>query len=565
MASLPTPAPAPPPNTVITDLHTSQSFNDDATRTDVAFNLTSKTTISAHAASTPLTVSYDAASNSYLVSGGGVTDMFGTGDKQAAGNVGETKYTHRDASGSSYLTLATTPYTASASNRYVALGYYQHNAVSGDRQDTIFTAFIYGFDTPASGVPRSGSATFATDVFGLESFPGAEPDVFQGHGRFDVDFVNGQFSTTTSLTRTGLISGQGVVGGGIDLTGGGKLAAANGTFSGDVVYSGGPHQISGQLSGRFFGPNGEEIGASFSGAASDGSAFNGSLTAQRDTTLTATNISFARLVTPQLFYADDTTLTVRLPTNGGPAQVSDYPGVLGSGVSRSQFNDKTSGNVSFGPPTSNLAGGDYTVTSQVAGDANFTSYAQKFGDQQTRLELYKTGSDNKELALTYASFGRYSTAITTDPFQSEIDRVFFVYGFNSPSGLFANRTGTASYAGVVYGAGADTTGSIYDVTGSSRLSVDFGSQTLSGSLALKGANARGSVDYGAYDFSGNLFTYSSSGTASISRGGGASIGAMLVNFYGPSADEAGGLFRLRVPDGVGANTLITGATVAKKQ
>lgn len=567
IASTPPPTPTPTPtNTAITDLRVSQSFVNDATRTDVSFNTTSRATISGRAASTPLTVSYDASSKSYAITGGGVTDTFTSADQQSGTATGETRYVRRIGDVSTYLTLVTTPYYGNTSNRYVGMGYAQRNTRPGERQDTAFTTFTYGLDTPASGVPRTGAGTFATDVFGLASVPGAEPDVFQGRGRFDVDFVNGLFSTTTSVTRTGLISGNSTVGGGLDLTGGGRLSAANGTFSGDVVYSSLGRQIGGQLNGRFYGPNADEIGATFSGSASDGSAFNGALTGQRDTTLQAVNTSFARLVTSQLFYADTTTLTVRTPrTGGGTPNVSDYPGLLGPAVSRSQFTDKTSGNVTFSPPSSNMAGGDYTVTSIVAGDPNFTSYARTIAGQSTQLQLYKTGSDNRELALTYASFGRYSTSIADDSFYAEVDRSFFVYGFKTPSGLFANRTGTASYAGVAYGAGADAKGTFYDVTGTAKMSVDFGAQSLSGNLALAGSNGATRIDYGAFGFAGKLNSYASSGNADIKGNAGTSIGSMLVNFYGPSASEAAGVFRLRVPDGVGAGTLINGAMVAKTQ
>lgn len=560
-----TPTPAPTAtNSAITDLRASQSFANDAAKTEVSFNKVSDTTIVSRAASLPLTVSYDAPSNSYTVAGGGFSETFATADKQASQTTGETSYLRRNGNESSYLTLVTLPFSSQTSNKYVGLGYLQRNMSTTERQDTDFVAFTYGLDTPASGVPRAGTGTFSTDVFGLSSVPGTEPETFQGSGRFDVDFINGLFSTVTSVTKQGLISGKGEVGGGIDLTGGGRLSASNGTFSGDIVYSAGGPQIGGQLAGRFYGPNADEIGASFSGSASDGSSFTGALTGQRDTTLAAANISFARMVTQQLFYADATTLTVRTARGDGAVSVSDYPGSLGSAVSRGYLNDKTSGNVAFGAPSSNLASGDYTVTSIVNGDPNFTSYARTIADQPTRLELYKTGADNKELALTYASFGRYSTSIESDPFSAEADRLFFVYGFTTPSGLFANRTGSASYSGVAYGAGADATGSFYDVTGSTKMTVDFGSQSLSGSLALMGRNGANAVDYGAFGFAGKLFSYSSSATADIKRNDTA-IGSLLVNFYGPSANEAAGIFRLRVPDGVGANTLINGAMVAKQQ
>lgn len=561
-----TPAPAPAStNTTITDLQASQSFANDATQSDVSFNTVSNTTISGRAASTPLTVRYDAASGSYTISGGSFSETFGAADKQATSAPGETRYVRTNGNESSRLTLVTTPYNGSISNRYVGMGYLQRNVRSDGRQDTRYTAFTYGLDTPASGMPRTGTGSFATDVLGLSSVPGEEPESFQGRGRFDVDFINGIFSTSTSVVRTGLVSGKGAVGGGIDLVGGGRLAATDGTFGGDIVYSSGSRQIGGKLAGRFYGPNASELGASFSGSASDGSAFNGAMTGQSDTSLNAVNLSLARLVTPQLFYADTTTLTVRAPRNGTAPYVSDYPGSIGYGVSRSQFTDKTSGNVSYGPPTSGIAGGDYTVTSIVDGNANFTTYARTIADQPTRLELYKTGSDNRELALTYASFGKQTSFRNDDPFATDTNRSFFIYGFATPSGLFANRTGTASYAGVAYGAAADQQGTFYDVTGTSRLNVDFGSQSMSGALALTGRNGSTPIEFGSFDFGGKIFSYSSSGVADIRRGSGQSIGAMLVNFYGPAADEAAGIFRLRIPDGVGANMIVNGAMVAKKQ
>ena len=380
IASTPAPTPAPTPSptptpasATIGNLRANQTFTADAAQTDASFNLTSSTTIIAKPQATSLSVRYDATSNSYEISGSGRSETFTPADRQAGTVEGETRYVHRSDGNASYLTLVTTPYLGSTPNRYVGLGYYQRNAVASERQETGFATFIYGFDTPATGVPRSGSATFATDVFGLASTPGAEPDVFQGRGRFDVDFVNGLFSTSTYVTRTGLISGKGEVGGGLDLTGGGRLSVSTGAFGGDIVYSSGSQQIAGRLTGRFFGPNADELGASFSRSTSDGSAFNGALTAQRDTTLTATNISFARMVTPQLFYADTTTLTVRTPRNGGTPAISDYPGDLGRSVSRSTLEDKTSGNVRYGGPYSSIPGGDYTVTSIVSGDDNFTS------------------------------------------------------------------------------------------------------------------------------------------------------------------------------------------------
>jgi hypothetical protein len=204
------------------------------------------------------------------------------------------------------------------------------------------------------------------------------------------------------------------------------------------------------------------------------------------------------------------------------------------------------------------------VTSIVSGDTNFTTYQRDIVGQPTKLELYKTGSANRELALTYTSFGRYSTSGTTDPFvTSSSSRVFFSYGFATPNSIFSNRTGSASYSGIAYGAAATPTGALYDVTGTSQVAVDFTNMNVSGALALRTAVGAPAIDYGSFSFSGRLFAYPSQAVADIAGTGG--FGSLLLNFYGPSGEELAGPFRLRVPDGVNAGTLINGVLAAKKE
>lgn len=457
-----------------------------------------------------------------------------------------------------FLSLVTTPFTSSISNQFVGLGFLQRNSRQADRQDTTFTVFAFGLDTPATAVPRLGSGRFAVDVFGFETFPGAEPNAFQGRGRFDVDFVSGLFSTNTNFTVRGLVTGTEIFGGGLDLIGGGRLSSSDGRFSGDVVYR---NRLGGALSGRFFGANANEIGASFAGSSPDGSAFSGAFTGQRDASLNPANVSFSSLVTPQVFFADAATLNVSIPISGEPPRIFSQGGDLG--VNRSQLNDQTSGNLLYSPPSSGLPGGQYTVTSIVPGDTNFTTYQASFGGQPTRLELYKTGSANRELALTYASFGRYSTSNMTNPFFNVSDRVAFVYGFRTPGGLFNNRTGNASYAGVAYGSAANPQGAIFDVTGTTQVAVDFSAMRLSGSLALRTFGLATPINYGNFNFSGQILGFQSQGLAEIAGTGG--FGTVLLNFFGPSADEVAGPFRLRVPDGANVGTIITGVVAAKRQ
>ncbi|MFM6829134.1 MAG: hypothetical protein ACKOVA_02180 [Novosphingobium sp.] len=473
----PSPPPSPPPtpaNTLISDLKSSQAFPTQAGTTTTTFDLTKKTALSGQAAIAPATISYNAASNSYTVAVTGFTGQFSPTDRLPDRFSGEAQYRVSTGNGSNYLTLLTTPYMHSTPNKYVGLGYLQQNTITGDRQDTKFSTFAYGLDTPSGAVPRTGKATFAIDVFGLETIANIEPRIFQGLGRFDVDFAAGQFSTTTNLTNTGLITGQGVAGGGIELTGGGNLSASDGSFSGNVVYGSSGQRLSGSLNGRFYGPAADEVGATFAGSGANGSSFNGSFTGQRDSlTFSPVSISFASLIAQQRFVGDATTLIVRRPKPGASTtlQVLDSPSQLGTASSVAQIQYAPGDQISFGTPSSDMPSGTYTPAMIVAGDANFVTYQQDIVGQTTRLALYKTGSANTEVALTYASFGTYQTTATSDPLQTTANRVFFAYGFRTPFDALGNRTGTASYSGVAYGAAADATGAVSDVVGTPQFAV----------------------------------------------------------------------------------------------
>lgn len=504
-----------------------------------------------------MSVRFDAASSSYTISSAAFVESFGPADRLPDRTAGEFMFRRGTGDQTNFLSLVTTPFTPSVSNQFVGLGFLQRNSRQADCQDTTFTVFAFGLDTPATAVPRLGSGRFAVDVFGFETFPGAEPNAFQGRGRFDVDFISGLFSTNTNFTVRGLVTGREIFGGGLDLIGGGRLSSSDGRFLGDVVYR---NQLGGMLSGRFFGPNANEVGASFAGAGADGRAFSGAFTGQLDASLSPENVSFNTLVTSQNFFGNGTLLTVTVPINGDPPRLFETGA---DGSYRLSLADQTSGNLMFSAGRSDLPSGQYTVTSIVPGDANFTTYQTSFGGQPTRLELYKPGSANRELALTYASFGRYSTTDSTNPFFNVSHRVSFAYGFLTPSGLLFNRTGSATYTGVAYGSATNQTGMIFDVTGTSQVAVDFTAMRLSSALTLRSVGVSTPINFGSFNFAGQISPFQSSATAGLVGTGG--FGNLFLNFYGPSADEVAGPFRVSVGDGVNAGTLISGVVAAKRQ
>ncbi|MGN6278794.1 MAG: transferrin-binding protein-like solute binding protein [Sphingomonas sp.] len=552
----PTPSPTPG-DTTLGNLRQDHSFTADAATTNVSFNLTSKTTINGVGSPEALTVSYDAGTKSYTLSAQGRSETFAPADMTTT-QATDVRYAKLDGAQHDYLTLVTTPYTSATAPKYVGMGYWQQNNVQGTTQQTYFDAFTYGFQSAASAVPRSGNASFGVDAFGIATTPGYEPRSFEGHGTFDVDFLSGVFSTNTYLTEQGLITGDGVTGGGIQLTGAGHLSSGN-SFSGNILYGGFNASLGGTIAGHFYGPQAQELGASFSASNSDGSTVAGAMTGSLDPTNPAVNQTLTNMVTTQLFYTHEALLSVDyIP--GGTNQAWTYSMI-------SQFNDQTSGNFTYGPGMSNLVGGAWTTTAQVpSSDPNFVSYDKTFNGQEAHLDLYKPGPQNSELALTYLTFGRWQATEPNGGPNTQVDKVFFVYGLETPAGLLSARTGSGHYAGVVYGAGATNDGStLYDLSGTSKFDVDFSRQHYAGALAIKGAASGGGVtDFGQFAFDGNLAAYGAETTVDLMHGG-QNAGQLNTRFYGPDGEEIGGQFTASVVDGAGVGTQLAGVTVAKRQ
>lgn len=557
--------PPPPPssgNTSIHELKQSQTFAARTASSDFSVNPISGTAINGTTSSRTLTVSYNASSKSYTVSAAGRSQTFTPADIAAPTDDRADYYRKENGSTGDYLLLFKKAVAGSAATKHVGMGIWERNAPVSDEQiDVGIDAFVYGFDTPAAAAPRTGTASFDTSVYGLTTTPGYEPRVFYGTGQFEVDFGTGIFSTYTPLTEAESFSGEGTYGGGIELTGAGNLSSTDGTFSGLIHYGGANVKLAGSLSGRFYGPSAEELGAAFTASNSDGNTVVGAMTGWRDSSNPRVNFTLANLVKPERFYPRSASLEVW--TYDGGETVLSYASEISSSL-----NLQTSGNLEFHPGDSWLPGGAFTTTSIIPGaDPNFTVYEKTFDDRPVRLEMYKPGNENSELQLTYASFGRWSETFSPNPTHVDTTKLFFTYGLTTPNGILAARTGSAHYAGVVYGAGFNPdTREGYDISGASRFDVNFSRQSYSGALTLAGtATSGGKVDFGRYDFTGSVAADSYGSTAHLLQNG-QGAGQLTTRFYGPSGEEIAGEFTMIVPDGSrGAGTRIAGVTVAKRQ
>ncbi|MDO9487046.1 MAG: transferrin-binding protein-like solute binding protein [Sphingomonadaceae bacterium] len=551
-----TPAPAPA-NTSFNDRLVSQTFTVDGAASQATLDAAGGNVTFGRSAGTTVSVSYDAARNSYSVSAGGVSQTFGASDIQSTAS-NETIYRKIDGPARDALTLTSAREAGQAAPQFVRIGQFQRNLTVEGHHEALFGAFTYGFATPAAAVPRTGVVSFDTYTTGTATTRGFEVATFEGSGQLDVDLAAGIFYTQMNTLETGSSPGSGVVGGGIEVIATGRLASGDGSFTGNVIYGGRTSRLAGTLAGRFYGPTAEELGASFSATGMGDTTVTGAFIGYRDPTNTRVNLTLINMTRSQRFFTQGHLLSVAdaLATGGVNASTRSLDGSL---------DDQTSGNLSFSPGSSNLLGGDFTVTAIVPSrDPNFVSYDKTLNGETAALDLYKRGSDNAQLALTYASLVRYRT-YTASTRQNIY--LYATYGLDTPPGLLTARTGTGRYQGFVYGAAGDRSATSYNVTGTSTYDVDFSAQSYAGSLDLRGAamNGAGSLEFGAFSFSGGLQRNSRDSVTGLQRAG-ARVGTLTTRFFGPSGEELAGQFTLSLPGiDAGGSTEIVGATVAKRQ
>ncbi|MBB4614928.1 transferrin-binding protein-like solute binding protein [Novosphingobium taihuense] len=522
----PTPSPSPTPvNASLAELTQSQSFTNDSSGLSANFDLSTRTTIDGKLNADTLTIRYDATTKGYTVTSGSRSQTF------TSANVTRREsdlVEYRNTAGSGQILSLFTETGTAAKRKYVGMGFWQSNSEVSSRQSSDFSAFAYGLPTNATAVPRTGSAAYAIDIFGAVIAPGIEPKSFSGSGKFSLDFAQGQFSALASAYEYGLGTGSETSGGGIELRAGGLLSSSDGTFTGNAFYGSTLGNSAGTISGRLFGPQGQEIGATFQTSNAAGMAAIGSLAGARDTSSLAENLTLTALRSEQRFL-----------TFGG--------GGIGS---ITLIGPDTFDFVGY---SSDMVGGRFTANEKVASsNPNFTAYEKTgdngYGPQKVRIELFKPGTANTEIALTYASFGKW-----TGSGSNTVGTHYFTYGFQTANGLLAARTGRARYEGIAYGSGLNSNASAsYDIKGTTSFDVDFSTQKFGGTLALTGVERTSGTraDFGAYALGGDLFLQQSYLLGNITRAG-SSVGNVWGEFYGPNGQELGGSFYLNAPAGSG--------------
>lgn len=547
------PTPPPPKNSSLSNLQYSESFTSDAASSSThVSDVTSALTQSASSTRSSLTISYDASSQSYTLSDGSLKQTFSPADRLPQQANGTSEFRKGSGSALDYFFFVQ---PAANGLQYSSLGEWQH----GGQTDLGLRFFTYGVPTAASATPRTGSAGYLIYVTGFYSPIGSIPKTTVGSGTFTADFLSGLFSTDAYVDEKDVIGTSGTSS--YHLLAGGKLSSTDGTFSGNISYAGSQGALAGSVYGRFYGPSAQEVGAAFNADGPDGSSLAGAFVGKNDTSnVQIKNLTLNNIIADQYFYAQGAQLTAETLSGTNTLRPS---GSLTVREGVGSVNVSVNGNVAIGTLTSDLPSVTLTSADKTSSTGNFVTYQKDFNGTPIEVKLYKTGSSNSELALTYTSFATWKATVPNG-FYSELGRVFLTYGIETPSDALSRRTGTAHYDGVVYGAGANGQQSaVFDLKGTSSFDMDFGLQHYSGALTIGATNIETSaqLDLGRFDFSGSM-PGNNAFAASLMQGGSA-VGSLTTKFYGPNGEELAGSFQATILSGAAADASIAGITVAK--
>lgn len=568
-APTPTPTPTPPPppqtNASLINLAVSETFRTNAATAIGSYGLTASCT-QCRASESTLSVRYDAASGGYTVTH---TDpatqqsrsqSFAPSSRDAAQSSASLDVYARTTGTTQESLALTRPGTSGPlTYRYVGGGVWQRVTTSGERADFSFDAFAYGVETAAADTPRTGAATFDVALIGaLGSKSRLNPIALSGAGVLTTDFAGGTVTVTGTIIGTDTDILQTAFSNRFD--GSGRIGSGTNGFTGSFEFVG-ASRVSGSMSGRFFGPAAEEVGASFSANDSFGDAAVGTIIGRRGSIAGATPL--ADLSGATSFDAPGAFLTY----DRDPATKQLIASPLGTGGSLGRdmsYNGLES--VRYTPATKafaltvreptllrgrglDLSGLSFDQSNIVAAksDARRTVYEKTINGRTLQLTSYTPGPANPELALTYASFVKLEMVYPVAAGRDRAFEAYFPYGVETPASQMP-RLGTASYAGRLVGvAGSqhDFTPNwsgprpvdLFDLTGTAAFTADFGMRSLTATLNPVGTNRTTGAtrDFGSLTASYGILSDSNRlGSPDYIAGA----------FFGPAANEVAVHFQL---------------------
>jgi hypothetical protein len=501
---------------------------------------------------TTLKIEYDAATRSYTLTGGGVSETFGPADHVGSDVEPYRNYRHESPTVASFFDIGTPSLGSARTYHYVNGGYWQRNVATADGGfDINFYPFTYGLPTPSSGLPRSGTAGYAVDLFGFytnkNSTSGSQ--VITGDGSVNVDFSLGQLRLAGSAVSFDYINGT-LDDRRVPFTG---LA----TISSDASFAGTFHFFAtNEFAGRFYGPGAEELGAVFWSDDPD-NHFEGTIVGQRADSVTPINFLLTDLVADQ-----------------------DFPMVRGIYDNQGRLGYTTDGTYSYiNDITQRDQAPVFTQADRVdaLSTPDYTVYRTSLDGSEYQLRLATAGNSNSLIQLHYASFGEFSVlagpavSTTAGPFAPMVDNQYFAYGLVPSFGVIS-PSGTGHYSGIVLGRAVNVV-DMWDVSGTSDFSLNFQNGEVSAILKMAGVSTNGGAvltmpDLSMQDGFVDRQTGALRGSIVLAADnpGGGVLGLFGGQLYGPSGEELGGVARFALGNVGGSDgpTEVSVLTLAKR-
>lgn len=517
--STPTPTPSPTPtpgptNTSLQDLQYNQTFRNDAAITKATLSNSDGDASGISAEKTSLAFSYNATDKSYSVSSTAGSQTFKPSDLSASG-LGVAIYGKKSGSTTETLYLS----AAGAGTQYVSGGIYEKLTKGASSTTASNVAFNYGIPTPDGAVPRSGKALYSASLYGTMVDDTAYR--LNGYGSFIADFGAGTLKSDGLARVTRVFDGANWEG--PAWTGTASISTTSSTFSGPFDIGG----INGTWNGSFYGPDGKEIGATFSAQAT-GVGFTGYILGS--TGDTAYYYQFIPNFTTDVAF--------------GPVQ---YLAADQSYTFRPNSNQQI-----------RVTGADIVAAES---DARYTVYRNGDSTDIQELHLFNPGANNPDIQLSYTTFGLWERTRTEGGVTKQTN--YAILGVTGPTILDSPRTGTATYEAQVYGKGVISGPYTRDIRGDATFDMNFDTYKLTGSMTAKEVDPDSVVvhDYGSFTFA-NGTVFNRSINSDISDGLN-KVGSLNGTLYGPDGVELGASFNLRVPVDAYSSMGIEGVIVGK--
>ncbi|TRD11931.1 transferrin-binding protein-like solute binding protein [Erythrobacter insulae] len=518
-----TPAPTPPPSNANGDLTgtlLSETFTNVAASASLSANSTS-VTVSEGAITA--TIVYDADTQSYtLETPGGSITFAPTDIDDSQSNSGAVVYSITNGDTTNTLTLTRPGTSGALTFQYVGSAFWQSTTVGTTTGSGRIESIVYGVETPDGGVPSTGSADYAIDLIGAVTV-GENVSGLAGIGTASVDFVSGNMIIVGQLTLAPFLGSDS------SFSGVASLSSSSGAFSGTFRLND-FGQFDGDIAGRLFGPNAEEIGGAFSlsNIGADRVA-TGTIMGRQDNTPPNTqfNDDEPLLDNSQTFTATETVLSFNAVDRSGQPGFLNFDSI---GTAQSQLSIR------------------YDANSErflFSGDGVEGLLDPVFGFQNLGPRTRASISSSR---LTYVNASGWKLS-DPDNLSPTSRHSFFVYGFETPVGDLPT-TGSAGYTLNFSGSGVDpdyNADLLIDGTGVLIADFETGVLDLSGGLNIREniflsgvpsfqtvANLTGSgmIASGVNSFSGTL-SFDSLGNYT---------GTFDGSFFGPAAEETGGTF-----------------------